>query len=67
MNMIYGLRDSGVTILLIEHDMNLVMKISDHVVVLNFGEKLCFGTPQEVSSNEKVIEAYLGSGEEDVD
>lgn len=65
MNMICGIRDSGVTILLIEHDMNVVMKISDHVVVLNFGEKLCFGTPQEVSSNDKVIEAYLGSGEDD--
>ena len=64
MNMIYGLRDSDVTILLIEHDMNLVMKISDRVVVLNFGEKLCFGTPWEVSSNEKVIEAYIGSGED---
>lgn len=64
MNMIYGLRDSDVTILLIEHDMNLVMKISDRVVVLNFGEKLCFGTPREVSSNEKVIEAYIGSGED---
>lgn len=64
MNMIYGLRDSGMTILLIEHDMNLVMKISDHVMVLNFGKKIYFGTPQEVSCNERVIEAYLGSEEE---
>ncbi len=67
MSMIYGLRDSGVTILLIEHDMSLVMKLSDCVVALNFGEKICFGTPQEVSSNEAVIKAYLGSEEADDD
>ena len=60
MNMICGIRDLGVTILLIEHDMNFVMKISDYVAFLNFGKKICFGTPQEVSSSEKVIEAYLG-------
>lgn len=67
MNVIYGLRASGITILLIEHDMNLVMKISDRIAVINFGEKLCFGTPQEVSSNKKVIETYLGSGEDSDD
>ena len=67
MNTIYGLRNSGITILLIEHDMNIVMKISDRVLVLNYGEKLCFGTPQDVANNEKVIEAYLGSGEEVTD
>lgn len=64
MNMINDLRHSGVTILLIEHDMDLVMKISDRIVALNFGENICFGTPQEVSSNVRVIEAYLGSGED---
>ena len=67
MNTIYGLRNSGITILLIEHDMNIEMKISDRVLVLNYGEKLCFGTPQDVANNEKVIEAYLGSGEEVTD
>jgi len=62
MSMIYGLRDSGVTILLIEHDMQLVMRISDQVVVVNFGERIACGTPEEVTKNETVIEAYLGSG-----
>ncbi len=66
MNMIYDIRNSGVTILLIEHDMNFVMKISDRVVVLNCGKKICFGTPQEVANNEMVIKAYLGSDVEDV-
>ena len=63
--MIYGLRDAGMTILLIEHDMHLVMRISDKVVVINFGERIAFGTPQEVTSNEDVIEAYLGAGGDD--
>ncbi len=63
MNMIYGLRDSGITILLIEHDMDIVMKVSDRVAVFNFGEKICLGTPTEVSNNKMVIEAYLGSEE----
>ncbi len=65
MNMIYGLRENGVTILLIEHDMHLVMHISDYVVVLNFGEKIAHGTPAEITSNPTVIEAYLGSGGDD--
>lgn len=66
-NMICKFRDSGITILLIEHDMNLVMKISDRVLALNFGERLCFCTPQEVSSNKIVIESYLGLDDEDDD
>ena len=65
MQMIYGLRDSGVTILLIEHDMSVVMRISDHVVVISFGQKIADGTPQEVSSDKQVIEAYLGTGDDD--
>jgi branched-chain amino acid transport system ATP-binding protein len=56
--------DHGLTVLLVEHHMNLVMRISDHVNVLNFGRKIASGTPGEVRTNTDVIEAYLGVEEE---
>ncbi len=55
-------RDSGITIVLVEHDMKAVMGLCDHITVLNFGKLLAEGKPEEIRNNEKVISAYLGGG-----
>jgi len=58
--LISRLRSRGVSVLLVEHDMNLVMGISDLVVVLNYGRKIAEGSPRDVQRNEEVLSAYLG-------
>ena len=58
--LIRRIREQGITILLVEHDMELVMDISDRIMVLNHGSKICEGEPREVQENPEVITAYLG-------
>ena len=63
--LILALRKDGLTILVIEHDMAFISQVCDQVVVLNFGEVIAQGAPEEIKANPSVIEAYLGSSETD--
>jgi len=62
---IRGIRDAGVTVLLVEHDMNVVMNVTDSIVVINFGRKIAEGTPGEIQTHPAVVEAYLGQDDDE--
>ena len=67
MTLIKKIRDKGITVVLVEHDMKLVMGISDRVLVLDYGRKIAEGRPAEIRANERVVEAYLGRRSEQTD
>lgn len=61
-SLIRAINAKGITVLLVEHDMKVIMNISDEIVVLNYGQKIAEGSPDQIQNNARVIEAYLGSG-----
>lgn len=61
---IRSIRDSGVTVLLVEHDMSVIMNVTDHIAVINFGKLIAEGTPKEIRNDPSVIEAYLGQDDD---
>ena len=63
MAMIKSILDNGATVFMIEHNMRVAMALCDHIAVISFGKKITEGTPGEVSTNEAVLEAYLGKDE----
>jgi branched-chain amino acid transport system ATP-binding protein len=63
--LIAQIRDRGVTVLLIEHDMNLVMRICEKLVVLEYGIMIAQGTPEDIQKDQRVIDAYLGAPDDE--
>ena len=60
------IRESGVTVMLVEHDMPAIMRLSDRIVVINFGKKIAEGVPEEIKTSQAVIDAYLGEEDEEL-